>query len=189
MRRGDRLVDATDTELFEGMATGDLGPLGELFDRHHASVQAFAERMLANPADAADLVQETFLTASRAAASFESGAAAKPFLLGVAAQLARRRRRSFARLRATLEAFARTPLAPRATPEDDLAAGEETALLGVAVGRLSHGHREVLLMVDLGGLSGVEAAKALGIPAGTVWRRLHEARAQLTQKIKRRGAR
>ena len=80
-------------------------------------------------------------------------------------------------------------MAPRATPEDDLAAGEETALLGAAVGRLSHGHREVLLMVDLGGLSGVEAAKALGIPAGTVWRRLHEARAQLTQKIKRRGAR
>jgi RNA polymerase sigma-70 factor (ECF subfamily) len=187
MRRGGHLADATDTELFEGMATGDLGPLGELFDRHHASVRAFAERMLANPADAADLVQETFLTASRAAASFESGAAAKPFLLGVAAQLVRRRRRSFARLRATLQAFARSPSAPRATPEDDLAAGEETVLLGAAVARLSHAHREVLLMVDLGGLSGVEAAKALEIPAGTVWRRLHEARAQLTQRIKRRA--
>jgi RNA polymerase sigma-70 factor (ECF subfamily) len=169
------------------MAKGDLGPLGELFDRHHASVWAFAERMLANPADAADLVQETFLTASRAAASFESGAAAKPFLLGVAAQLVRRRRRSFARLRATLEAFARAPLAPRATPEDDLVAGEETAIVDAAVARLTHAHREVLMMVDLGGLSGVEAAKALGIPAGTVWRRLHEARALLRHRIHRRA--
>jgi RNA polymerase sigma-70 factor (ECF subfamily) len=169
------------------MASGDLGPLGELFDRHHTSVRAFAERLLANPADAADLVQETFLTASRAAASFEPGAAAKPFLLGVAAQLVRRRRRSFARLRAMLEAFAHAPMAPRATPEDDRATSEETVLLDTAVARLSHDHREVVLMVDLGGLSGVEAAKALGIPAGTVWRRLHEARALLRDRIKRRA--
>jgi DNA-directed RNA polymerase specialized sigma24 family protein len=42
-------------------------------------------------------------------------------------------------------------------------------------------------MVDLGGLSGVDAAKALGIPAGTVWRRLHEARAQLRDSIQRRA--
>jgi RNA polymerase sigma-70 factor (ECF subfamily) len=177
---------ASDSELFEAMAGGDLGPLGELFDRHHMSVRAFAERVLGSPADAADLVQETFLTASRAAASFEPGAAAKPFLLGVAAQLARRRRRSFARLKGLLEAFAFVPSAPRATPEDEALTGEETALLDTALGRLSHAHREAVLMVDLGGLSGVEAAKALGIPAGTVWRRLHEARAELRDGIKRR---
>jgi RNA polymerase sigma-70 factor (ECF subfamily) len=181
-----QLEHATDTELFEGIANGDLGPLGELFDRHHASVRAFAERLLANPSDADDLVQETFLTASRAAASFASGAAAKPFLFGVAAQLARRRRRSFARLRAILLGFEHTPSAPRTTPEDQLLADEETELLNAALVRLSHAHREVVLMVDLGGLSGVEAAAALGIPAGTVWRRLHEARAQLRLKLKRR---
>jgi RNA polymerase sigma-70 factor (ECF subfamily) len=107
--------------------------------------------VLANRSDAADLVQETFLTASRAGASFEPGAAAKPFLLGVAAQLARRKRRSFARLRAMLEAFAHVPVAPRATPETDLAAGEKKpAPFGPAL----HAHREVILMVDLGGSRG-----------------------------------
>lgn len=185
--RGERLPEATDSELFEGMARGDLGPLGELFDRYHASVRAFAERVLVNAADADDLVQETFLTASHAAASFEPGASAKPFLLGVAAQLARRRRRSFARLRAMLESFAQAPVSPRATPEDNLAVSEEAALLDGALARLSHDHREVILMVDLGGLSGVEAAKALGVPAGTVWRRLHEARAELRDRVKRRA--
>ena len=65
------IAEATDTELFEAIAQGALGPLGELFDRHHASVRAFAERLLSNAADAEDLVQETFLVASRAAASFE----------------------------------------------------------------------------------------------------------------------
>jgi RNA polymerase sigma-70 factor, ECF subfamily len=183
---GPRLAQVTDTELFQGIANGELGPLGELFDRHHASIRAFAERLLANPADADDLVQETFLTASRTAAAFVSGAAAKPFLFGVAAQLARRKRRSFARLRAMLLGFEHTPRAPRRTPEELLIAGEEAELLHAALARLSHAHREVVLMVDLGGLSGVEAADALGIPAGTVWRRLHEARAHLRLKIKRR---
>ena len=180
------LDGASDGELFEGMARGDLGPLGELFDRHHASVRAFAERVLLNPADADDLVQETFLSASRAAASFEAGAAAKPFLLGVAAQLARRRRRSFARLRGLLSAFESLPKAPRATPEEELLAGREHASFHAALARLSHPHREVLLMVDLGGLSGVDAAKALGVPAGTVWRRLHEARSALRVSLQRR---
>lgn len=180
---GEQLARATDSELFQGMASGDLGPLGELFDRHHASVRAFAERLLANHADAADLVQETFLTAARAAASFQPGASARPFLFGVAAQLARRRRRSFARLRTLLKAFEHAPRAQRATAEDDLAAGEEVALLNASLARLSHKHREVVLMVDLGGLSGVEAAKALGVPAGTVWRRLHVARAQLRARV------
>jgi RNA polymerase sigma factor (sigma-70 family) len=182
---GNPFAEATDAELFDAMADGDLGPLGELFDRYHANVRAFAERLLGHPADAADMVQETFLTAARASTSFQPGASAKPFLLGVAAQLARRRRRSFVRLRALLTAFEHAPTARRPTPEDHLAAGEDAALLDEALAKLSHEHREVLLLVDLGGLSGVEAAKALGVPSGTVWRRLHEARAQLRDRIQR----
>lgn len=179
------LTAASDSELFEAIARGALGSLGELFDRHHAAVRSFAQRLLANPADADDLVQETFLTASRAAASFEPGASARPFLLGVAAQLARRRRRSFARLVRMLEGFGHAPAAPALTPEDLLARGQQGAQLDAALARLSHDHREVLLMVDLGGLSGAAAAKALGIPPGTVWRRLHEARADLRARIQR----
>ncbi|HEX2731254.1 MAG TPA: RNA polymerase sigma factor [Polyangiaceae bacterium] len=176
---------ASDEQLLRAIADGDLAPLGELFDRHHAAVRAFAERLLQSSADAADLVQETFLTASRAAQSFQPGAPARPFLLGIAAQIARRKRRSFARLRSMLEAFAREPSA-HPNPEQVTAAGEEVAVLNAALAQLSHAHREVLLLVDLGGLSGVDAAQALQVPAGTVWRRLHEARFELRERIKRR---
>lgn len=180
------LASATDTALFERLAEGDLGPLGELFDRHHVAVRALAERLLFHAADADDLVQETFLTASRAAASFEPGAAARPFLLGIAAQLARRRRRGFARLRTMLASFSAAPVAPPRSPEDQAEAVQTSALLHASLARLSDDHREVLLLVDLSGLSGVEAAKALGVPAGTVWRRLHEARAKLRDIHRRR---
>jgi RNA polymerase sigma-70 factor (ECF subfamily) len=75
---------------------------------------------------------------------------------------------------------------PRSTAEDHVLADEETALLQAALARLSHRHREVVLLVELSGLSGVEAADALGAPAGTIWRRLHEARALLRVQLKGR---
>ena len=177
---------ATDTELFAEMARGGLGPLGELFDRHHVAVRAFAQRLVESSADADDLVQETFLTASRAAGSFEASESAKPFLLGVAAQLARRRRRSFARLRAMLESSARVPSGPRPSPEDDATTSQHAAIVDEAIAALSDDHREIFLMVELAGVSGVDAAKALGVPAGTAWRKLHEARAEVREHVKRR---
>lgn len=183
---GARESPATDTELFEGVARGALGPLGELFDRHHVAVRAFAVRLVANRADADDLVQETFLTASRAAGTFEASESAKPFLLGIAAQLARRKRRSFARLRTMLESFGKVPSGPRPSPEDDAATNQHAAIVDEAIAALSDDHREVFLMVELGGVSGVDAAKALGVPAGTAWRRLHEARAEVRDHVKRR---
>lgn len=174
-----------DTELLAGIARGDLGPLGELFDRHHECVRAFALRLLRSPSDADDLVQETFLTASRAAASFVPGPSARPFLLGVAAQLVRRRRRSFRRLYAMLGSLSLAPTAPHPTPEDLTAKGEDAARLHAAMERLSLDHQTVLGLVEVSGLSGVEAASALGIPVGTVWRRLHEARGELRRRLSR----
>ena len=178
--------EVSDTQLFARVGDGELGALGELFDRHHANVRAFIARMVPGSADIDDLVQETFLTASRAATSFESGSSARPFLLGIAAQLVRRRRRSFARLRAMLERFMFVPIDAAPSPEDRCADSQRAALLDDALQHLSEEHREVVLMVDLGQLSGVEAAKALGIPAGTVWRWLHDARAELRSDLERR---
>lgn len=178
--------EPSDGELFARVARGEIGPLGTLFDRHHAAVRAFARRVTGDAADADDLVQETFLTAQRAAASFEPGGTARPFLLGVAAQLARRRRRTFARLRAFLTSFGEAPRAPLPDQEAALAAAEEAAHVNAVVASLPLEHRLVLGMVELGGLTGVEAAKALDVPVGTVWRRLHEARGMLRRKLERR---
>ena len=48
-----------------------------------------------------------------------------------------------------------------------------------AVARLAPHHREVLVAVDVAGLSYDEAAAFLGVPVGTVMSRLHRARARV----------
>lgn len=177
------LTRTPDDALFARMATGDLAPLGELFDRHHASVRHFLLRILINPAEADDLVQETFLTASRAASAFTPGAPARPFLLGIAAHLAQRKRRGFARLRRMLEAFGHRPAEATPLAPDRLEGGERYAALHTALAKLPEKHRILLVMVELGEMSGVDAARALGLPPGTVWRRLSEARTELARQL------
>jgi RNA polymerase sigma factor (sigma-70 family) len=169
----------SDPELFSAIAAGDLGPLGVLFDRYHEDVRQFLMRSAQRSADVDDLVQETFLTAARAAGSYDGRELAKPFLIGVAAQLLRRRRRTFARLRAMLDSFGGAPKAHVSTPEESASTSEEGCGLHAALERLSDDRRIVLVMVEWNGMSGVEVARALGVPVGTVWRRLHEARAEL----------
>lgn len=179
------LRDASDAELFEAIAGGDLGPLGALFDRYHEDVRQFLLRAAPNAAEADDLVQETFLTAARASSSYDGRESARPFLIGVAAQLLRRKRRTFARLRALLDAFGAQSTPPSKSPEDATEKAQEEDQLRRAIAALPEDKRLVLVMVEYNGLSGVEVAKILDKPVGTIWRRLHEARAEIRAALSR----
>lgn len=184
-RRTPQASTMNDAALFEAMARGDLGSLGVLFDRHHEALRQFVLRAAPNSADADDIVQETFLTATNAAGSFDGRASGLPFLIGIAVQLIRRRKRTFTRLRALYDAFAVAPTTPKPTPEDRLHQAREEASLQAAIGKLSEERRLVLVMVEYNGLTGVEVAGIIGVPVGTIWRRLHEARAELRQALER----
>jgi len=184
-RRAPQASTMNDAALFEAMARGDLGSLGVLFDRHHEALRQFVLRAAPNSADVDDIVQETFLTATNAAGSFDGRTSGLPFLIGISVQLIRRRKRTFARIRALYDAFAVAPTTPKPTPEDRLHQAREEASLQAAIARLSEERRLVLVMVEYNGLTGVEVAGILGIPVGTIWRRLHEARAELRQALER----
>ena len=179
----EREQPQTDAALFVTIATGDLGPLGVLFDRYHEDVRQFFVRAAPRGDDHDDLVQETFLTAARAAKNYDGRPVAKPFLIGVAAQLLRRRRRTFARLRARLDAWTHIFADSPRTPEETASTNENHAKLLNAIERLSDDRRIVLVMVEWNGMSGTEVAEVLGVPVGTVWRRLHEARKELRNTL------
>jgi RNA polymerase sigma-70 factor (ECF subfamily) len=67
-------MQATDTELVERVKGGDDDAFRVLVERHSRAIYRSAYRITGNSADADDVVQETFLRAYRAAASFDARA-------------------------------------------------------------------------------------------------------------------
>ncbi|HVG94849.1 MAG TPA: sigma factor, partial [Planctomycetota bacterium] len=63
--------------------TADIAALSEVFDRTAAELLKVALHMAADPADAEDLVQKTFLSAIESADSFDAGKRLVPWLLGI----------------------------------------------------------------------------------------------------------
>jgi RNA polymerase sigma-70 factor (ECF subfamily) len=162
------------------LARGEVGALGELYDRHQAAVRRFATRMTQSPDDGDDLVHATFLAALRSAGNFETGRSCRAWLLGITARLVQRQRSTGARWARLLQRFLAPEPAWARDPESTLGAREglERGLAG-----LSAAKRSVLLMAEVEGLSGEEIAEALAIPVGTVWTRLHHARRELAAAL------
>jgi RNA polymerase sigma-70 factor (ECF subfamily) len=70
---------------------------------------------------------------------------------------------------------------------DQVTAGAMHRQRAGALTGLSHGDREVLLLIALGGLSHAEVATALGIPYGTVGSRLNRVRKKLRAELAAAG--
>src|SRR5881227_1287785 len=71
-------------ELVERCRRGDLGAFEDLYRTHAGRLFSLAVRMLGNPADAEDLLQEIFLSAHRKLDSFRGEAALGTWLYRLA---------------------------------------------------------------------------------------------------------
>jgi RNA polymerase sigma-70 factor, ECF subfamily len=169
----------TDAELMRELTRGQLGALGELYDRYQASLRRFIARVTRDADDVDDLVQATFLAAAKSAERYDGRASCRPWLIGIAAQLVRRRRRTLARLVAVLAAFGKTQQSA-SDPRPTLQARRDVER---ALAKLSEPKRLTLLMAEVEGLSCAEIAEALEVPIGTVWTRLHAARRELRRAL------
>ena len=150
-----------------------------LFDDHAPGLWRFLARQV-EPAQAEDLVAETFLTAWSARGDYrpERGTA-RAWLFGIAVNLLRRHHRVQAQQQRMSQRLSGHDL-PVDRAEDRVAerldAQARLAGLAAAIAALPDGDRDVLLLNSLGGLDTREIATALGIPAGTVRSRLHRVR-------------
>jgi RNA polymerase sigma-70 factor, ECF subfamily len=146
-----------------------------VFDEHFRAVSAYALRRT-TPAEADDVVAETFLVAWRRLDELPPDP--KPWLLGVARRVLANHRRAAGRRQALAERVA-------AGPERDRSAATGPAPVLQALSRLSERDREALLLVAWEGLAGDEAAVALGCTAAAFKVRLHRARRRLRTELSR----
>ena len=171
--------EMSDEALVAACAVGEAAALGALFDRHHQPVYRFISRVLGPADDIDDLAQSTFIEVWRSAGRFKGKGSVRSWIFGIAANVARHHIRTEVRRRAAMQGVASGPAHDPPRPDDIAARRELVHRVGEALDELSHDLRVAFVLCDIESIPGVDAARALGIRKGTLWRRLHDARKAL----------
>jgi RNA polymerase sigma-70 factor (ECF subfamily) len=150
---------------------GDGEALAALLERHSARVHGYLVRYTRSPADADDLLQETWIRVARFARRFDPTRRFRTWLYGIATNLARDWLRRQKTRRPGLLAIHRDEAPATASREDPA----ERRELRERVDELSDRMREVVLLRYFEGMNEAEMAASLGIARGTVKSRLHAA--------------
>ena len=181
--RGPKTAGTHATATFEGEALAYLDSL------YRTSL-----RLTRNPADAEDLVQETYLKAFRAADRFERGTNLRAWLFTILHNTARNRARDRARDAVTIDSetveraadtlSAFTPEAgPIETPETLLIRETLTPDLQAAIDALPDWFRQAVWLRDVEEFSYAEISEMLSIPIGTVMSRISRGRRMLFDRL------
>ena len=170
-------------------ACHDDEALARLMREYHDRVYRFGVRVCRDSFDADDAVQEAFTKLARRP-DVARAPSALSWLLSVVRNACLRMLRPFARERRSLgERIADADAVPAEAldPEAALARWRLCRAVHAAIARLDGPHREVLILRDLEGLTGTEAAAALGLTEAALKTRLHRARAELRSALERSG--
>jgi RNA polymerase sigma-70 factor (ECF subfamily) len=164
------------------------------------SLYTAALRMTRNPADAEDLVQETYLKAYRAFASFELGTNLKAWLYRILTNTyintyrAKKRRPEIADVEDIEDLYLYRRLSGdqatglgRSAEEEALERFTDTDVKE-AIESLPDTFRMAVLLADVEGFSYKEIAEITEVPIGTVMSRIHRGRKALQKALVDRGS-
>jgi RNA polymerase sigma-70 factor (ECF subfamily) len=179
-----------ESALVAALRAGDEAAFEKLVRAYGGRLLAVAKRIVRNDEDAADAVQEGFISAFRAIDRFEGGALLSTWLHRIVVNSALMKLRSRKRsAEESIEDLLPTfmddghqdvPAAEWSVPADQTVLRDETrSIVRAAIDRLPDTYRTVLLLRDIEELDTEEAAAALGITSNAVKIRLHRARQAL----------
>lgn len=179
-----------DEDLVIQAQAGDEAAFAELVHRHEHRVYTLALRMLRNPADAEDALQDTFISALNGLKNFRREATFATWLYRIAYNATLMRLRKPPAAASLDEAMERDENAmPRELtdwshdPEAALLNKETREAMDAAVAALPETLRSIFLLRDVDGLSTEEAAAVLNISIEATKVRLHRARLALRDKL------
>src|SRR5258708_32760134 len=184
---GAATARAAELELGERCRRGQLGAFEELYRAHSGRLFSLAVRMLGNPADAEDQLQEIFLSAHRKLDSFRGESALGTWLY----RLAMNQILDHVRSRAARTGQVTDGLDDMALLAD--AGGHRLADRAIAridpepaVAELPDGCRAAFVLHDVQGLEHREISEVLGIAEGTSKSQVHKARLRLRGLLRER---
>jgi RNA polymerase sigma-70 factor (ECF subfamily) len=185
-------IGNTPAVSLDDLRAGDRETFARLVDAYSPQIYRLALRMLRDPQEAEDVLQETFLNAFRALDGFEGRSSLGTWLYRIAANQALMRLRRNEPWTVSVDepvSAAEGQDLPRqlfdwcCLPEEDFLSAEAQSQLDASIEGLSPALRAVFVLRDLHGLSTLETAEALNISEPAVKTRLLRARLQLRESL------
>ena len=186
------MEEQSEEQLIERGLNGDARALDALFARNTRALYQTALRVLGNPEDAEEALQEGLLSAYRNLPRFERRSQFSTWLTRIVINAALMRRRSKrARPAVSLDDFVSEgdlPLAERFADEgpnpEQLYAGTELGdRMNKKLAEISPLLRKAFWLREIEGLSAEEAAQVLGVSRNTLKARLWRARQELAARL------
>ena len=184
---------ADDVRLVEGLCTGAGWAYEELTHIFQQPVYALAMRLLDDPSESSDVVQEVFLKVFRNIGSFHGKSSLRTWIYRITVNEAHNARRWFFRHRRREveldsdreEARSWKEIIPDngRTPYDVVLDSEQRAAIEAALGRISPIFREAVVLRDITDLSYEEIAAVLAVSLGTVKSRILRGREALREEL------
>ncbi|MFG2756588.1 RNA polymerase sigma factor SigM [Streptomyces wuyuanensis] len=176
------LGNVSDQDLLARHVAGDPDAFGELVRRHRDRLWAVALRTLGDREEAADAVQDAFVSAFRAAHTFRGQSAVTTWLHRITVNACLdRARKAASRKTSPVDDTERLEqlLEPHESAEAPAERQDLHRELLAALATLPVDQRAALVLVDMQGYPVAEAARVLDVPTGTVKSRCARGRARL----------
>jgi RNA polymerase sigma-70 factor (ECF subfamily) len=176
----------------DALRSGDRAEFALLVDAYYEMIYRLAIKMVNNPQDAEDILQETFIKAYRHLKNFDGRSSLSTWLYRIATNEAlmflRRQKPDTVSVDESLDT-GEGEVEPlqiidwSSLPEEELMSAEAQVYLDKAVDKLSPSLRVVFVLRDIQGLSTRETAEVLDISETAVKTRLSRARLQLREEL------
>jgi RNA polymerase sigma-70 factor (ECF subfamily) len=178
------------SSLLPAVAHGDLAAFEQLYDRHSSTLYALLLRILANPDDAQEVLQETFVKAWTNAKMFDTVRGSDvAWLISIARsrgidRLRSRKIRGDREDEAGREVSSSFGFVEKRTGVDDAIQSQERKAVRGALDELPESQRIALALAYFEGLSQSEIAEKLGEPLGTIKTRMQLGMKKLRERLK-----
>lgn len=186
-------VDGTDLHLIASLREGSERAYEELLVRFQQPVYALALRLLDDPSEACDVVQEVFLKVFRNVGSFRGQSTLKTWIYRITVNEAHNARRWFFRHRRAEVELDKNPEESRnwkeiipdrsRSPFDAAFDREQHIMIEAALNRINPIFREAVALRDISDLAYEEIAEILGVSLGTVKSRILRGREALREEL------
>jgi RNA polymerase sigma-70 factor, ECF subfamily len=178
----------TDEQLVRKSQQDDERAFGELVSRYESKVYSLALKMLRNPEDAEDVLQDTFLRAYRGIKSFKGNSTFSTWIYRITANSAlmrlRKRQLPTVSIDDADEREAPINIADWAPgPVEQMLNQETQAAMTEAIEALPPEFRQVFVLRDIEELSNAEVAEILDLSVAAVKSRLHRARLKVRNRL------